>query len=198
MEHLESIGVKDKKTLDIGCGDGRHAKLLHEMGSSNVIGVDINEQMIKMAIENNRGVGNMSFEVASGDNLQNEDNSVDVVISNFVLHYFEESYKVFNEIARVLKKDGFFVGTFNITEVDEGFENLYNTQMPIKLGSGEDSIIVENLIKSHDEITNSIKNSGLEIIKEIELEHPNAVVDDSFENKDQIKKRAVMMILQKL
>lgn len=197
MESVESVGVKDKNVLDLGCGDGRHANYIKEVGASNVIGIDINENMIEMARKNNLNTPNVSFKVASGDNLLIKDEAVGLIFSNFVLHYFKDSEKVFGEISRVLKEKGFFIGTFNITEVEEGFEYLYNTQMPIKLGTGNDPIVVENLIKSKEEILRAIEDSGLTLIKEEELHHPNAVVDDSFINKEQIKKHAVMMILQK-
>jgi ubiquinone/menaquinone biosynthesis C-methylase UbiE len=194
---LESIGVKDKIVVDLGCGDGRHARMIKDLGASQVMGVDKNERMIEVAREKN-DAPNVVFQVANGEDIPAESDSVDIVVSNYVIHYFLDVKKVFEEIKRILKNNGYFVGTFNITDVDEGFEHLYNQQMPIKLGQGESSIIVQNLIKSREEVMQAIAELGFSIVEEQELEHPNATVDDSFPNKPYIQKRAVLMVLQKI
>ena len=69
--------------------------------------------------------------------------------------------------------------------------------MPIRLGHDKDAIIVQNLIKSRTEIEEAISKSGLIIKEEKELDHPNAVIDDSFPDKAHIKKYAVMMVIEK-
>ena len=194
---LETVGVQDKEIVDLGCGDGRHTRLIKEMGAQKVIGIDVNEKMIELAKEKNKNQ-NVEYFVSDGRDIPVEDFSQDIVVSNFVVHYFHNSQEIFNEISRVLKQNGYFIGTFNITDVQEGSESLFNTEMPIRLGQGEQSIVVQNLIKSQDEIEEAILNAGLVIKEEKELEHPNAVVDDSFPDKDKIKKRAVMMVLQKI
>lgn len=197
VEALEEVGVENKEILDLGCGDGRHARLIKEMGAAHVTGVDINETMIDLAKEKSAENAGVSFYVADGTKIPLENQSTDLVVSNFVIHYFPDSKEVFGEVSRVLKPEGRFVGTFNITDVDAGYEHLYDQQMPIRLGSGKDSIVIQNLIKSRAEIEEAIAGSGLVIEEEKELDHPNAVVDDSFAEKDHVRKHAVMMVLQK-
>ncbi len=194
---LESIGIQGKKVIDLGCGDGRHARLIKEMGANRVTGIDANEKMIELAKSKTTENTDVIFLIADGRNLPVESNSTDIVVSNFVIHYFANAKEIFNEISRVLKDDGYFIGTFNITDVEKGFEYLYNQPMPIRLGQGEGSIVVQNLIKSNQEIQEAITESGLIIKEEKELDHPNATVDDSFPDKAHIQKHAVMMILQK-
>jgi len=194
---LESVGVKDKEIVDLGCGDGRHARLIKEMGAAHVVGVDVNEKMIELAKEKSIENPDVTFFVADGRNLPVEDSSADIVVSNFVVHYFPDAKEIFNEISRVLKSEGYFIGTFNITDVEEGFEYLHNQPMPIRLGQGEGSIVVQNLIKSRQEIEAAIGEAGLTIIQEQQLDHPNSTVDDSFSNKSRIRKHAVLMILEK-
>ncbi|MEJ0001803.1 MAG: class I SAM-dependent methyltransferase [bacterium] len=197
VDALESIGVQDKKILDLGCGDGRHARLIKEMGAAHVIGIDVNEKMIEIAKDKSAENPDVTFFVADGRNLPAEDNSTDIVVSNFVVHYFPDAKEIFNEISRVLKDKSYFIGTFNITDVEEGFEYLYNQQMPIRLGQGEGSIIVQNLIKSRQEIEAAIAEAGFIVTQEQELDHPNAIVDDSFSDKLHIQKHATMLVLQK-
>lgn len=194
---LESIGVQDKEIVDLGCGDGRHARLIKEMGAAHVTGVDVNEKMIEIAKEKSAENPDVTFLVADGRNLPVESNSIDIVVSNFVVHYFPDAKEIFNEISRVLRDRGYFIGTYNITDVKKGFEHLYNQQMPIRLGQGESSIVVQNLIKSRHEIETAIAEAGFTIIEEQELDHPNATIDDSFTDKSLLQKHAVMMILQK-
>lgn len=80
-----------------------------------------------------------------------------------VLHYFPNSGALFHELSRVLTPGGYIVATMNITDVKEGFEYLYNTLMPIRLGRDKSSIIVQNLIKSRDEVLDAINSNGFVI-----------------------------------
>lgn len=194
---LETIGIGNKKILDLGCGDGRHARLIKSMGASQVLGVDINEKMVELANAKNIGNPDVTFQVANGNQIPVESESMDIIVSNFVIHYFEDAQEVFSEISRVLKDKGYFVGSFNITDVDEGYEHLYNQQMPIRLGNGDGSIVVQNLIKSREEIIKAITDAGLEIRSETELDHPNATVDENFPDREHVHKHAVLMVLQK-
>ncbi len=191
---MENVGIKDKAIVDFGCGDGRHARQLKALGAASVTGVDINSGFIDIA--NNANTDEtITYLVTDGKSIPVENESADTIMSNFVIHYFADAESIFSEIRRVLKDGGHFVGTFNITDVDEGFEHLYNTQMPINLGQG--SVIIQNLIKSREEIEQAIADCGFAVLKEEELDHPYAVVDDSFPDKEHIHKHAVLMVLQK-
>jgi ubiquinone/menaquinone biosynthesis C-methylase UbiE len=196
FEPLVEIGIVGKDILDFGCGDGRYAEIFLEMGAKSVIGIDVSPSMIEIA--NKRNKTGLKFLVADGAKLPFENKSFDIVFSNFVIHYFEDTYLPFSEISRVLRNNGHFVGTYNITKVEKGFENLYNTNMPIRLGKKESGVIVQNLIKSREEIESAIKNCGLKVLKEEILDHPNAVVDDSYEHIERIKKNAVLVVAQKI
>lgn len=107
-----------KKTLDYGCGSGSSALFLSEIGL-DVEGVDISQDMLQEARQLSIKA---SFNLIESARLSHEDDTFDIVFSSFVL--FEISSKlelnrVINEIYRVLKKGGIFIG---IT----GSEALYN------------------------------------------------------------------------
>ncbi len=198
FDYINALGVKNKVVADLGCGDGRQAEHVHEMGATSVIGVDINPAMISIAQEKWQGTPGIEFKVANGKETGLPSESVDLVMSNFAIHYFTEASDVFNEISRILKPGGSCVCTFNATDVAPGFEKkLYNTPMPIRLGHGEASVVVQNLIKSSDELQAAITNAGLVIEKGDVLDHPNAVVDDPFEHKKHIEKYAVLLVIRK-
>ena len=195
FELLKETSVIGKTVLDLGCGDGKHSQTIKELGAKNVIGIDISNNFIEKARQ--RNLGDCQFLVADANKIPLPDNSVDIVFSNYVIHYFIDTSKVFLEVARVLKSKGYFITTFNTADVAPGFENLYNQQMIIRLGNAENNIIIHNLIKSRKEIEKSVHNSGLILIKEMEVGNPFSVIDDSDPNKDYIAKRPILMLLKK-
>ena len=196
FEPLALIGVLGKDILDFGCGDGGHAENLLEMGARKVSGIDVSPDMIELASK--RKKEGLEFFTADGTKVPFDDTSFDIVFSNFVIHYFEDTHLPFAEIGRVLRKGGYFVGTYNITDVEKGFEHLYNTNMPIRLGKKDENIIVQNLIKPRGEIESALQKAGLKVLKEKILYHPNAVVDESYEHKEKISKNAVLIVAQKI
>ena len=57
---------------------------------------------------------NISFIKGDVGNLPFEDNSFDIILSMNGIHAFPDKDKAFNEINRVLKKGGYFIGCFYI------------------------------------------------------------------------------------
>ncbi len=195
---IENVGgVMEKQVLDFGCGDGTHAKILKEMGAGAVFGVDINEGMIEKAREKADGTEGVSFVVADGAQLPFPDKSMDLVVSNFVLQYFKNSEEVFAEIGRVLKDGGHFVGTINIIEMQEGHEDLHNTEIPIRLGSIESPVIVRFFVKSVEEIHTAIAHAGLTVVSEEEMLHPNSVISEAYPSREHVEKHAMLYTLRK-
>lgn len=96
--------VEGKVALDLGIGTGLFTQILREKGF-RVIGVDISEEMLKIAKE--RG-----FEVIKHD-LNNplpfENESFDFVFSMTSIEFLKDPKPLFNEVKRVLKKDGKFL-----------------------------------------------------------------------------------------
>lgn len=196
LEALEQVGVQGKEIVDLGCGPGRHARIIKNMGAARIIGVDLNEKMIELAKKETTDK-DIHFIVADGQALPLEDKSADIVVSMYVLMYFSDAKKVFSEIARVLRDGGHFVGIFNITEVELGFERLSNQQMPIRLGTDESYIIVQNLIKTPEEIERAIEENGFVVKEKKEVIDPMAIIDDSFADKSHVQKHPTMFVLEK-
>ena len=98
--------------LDLGSGAGFDAFLaLSRVGETGrVIGVDMTDDMLKLARENaeKRGVTNVEFRKGHIEKLPVEDASVDYVISNCVINLSSDKPAVFREIFRVLKPGGRF------------------------------------------------------------------------------------------
>jgi SAM-dependent methyltransferase len=194
---LKAVGVDGKEVLDLGCGDGRYSLLLKEMRANHVTGLDVSQKMIDLAKKKAEGETGIDFIVADGMQVPLKDEHVDLIVSNFVVHYFSDSKTLFKELSRVLKTDGRFIGTFNVSDVDKGFEYLYNTNMPIRLGHGTESLVVHNLIKSRLEVHQALRHAGFVTDEEKELHHPNARIDDSYRDREHVHKHVVLLVLQK-
>lgn len=98
--------------LDLGSGAGFDGFLaLARVGENGrVIGVDMTDDMLKLARENaeKRGFTNIEFRKGFIEKLPVEDASVDYVISNCVINLSSDKPAVFREIFRVLKPGGRF------------------------------------------------------------------------------------------
>lgn len=98
--------LSDKKVLMIGCGTGEETILLNEFGAKEIVGIDLSEISIKIAKET---YPNYSFFVGDMHDLPFEDESFDFVYSSLAIHYSSNPEKVYKEINRVLKKDGYLL-----------------------------------------------------------------------------------------
>ncbi|MGC8770564.1 MAG: class I SAM-dependent DNA methyltransferase [Brevinematia bacterium] len=101
--------------LDFGCGTGRHAELLCERGYM-VHGIDISEDMIKVAKGRIKGKeGRLYFTCGNVEEMK-LDGSFDVVISLFHVLSYQNSNKqlenVFDFVRNVLKDNGIFIFDF--------------------------------------------------------------------------------------
>src|SRR5215467_7754838 len=54
----------EARVLDIGCGSGWAARLFAESAINGVVGIDISDEMIRVARESSARFTNVSFEVA--------------------------------------------------------------------------------------------------------------------------------------
>jgi len=78
--------------------------------SGKAYGLDMTDEMLALARENQRkaGVPNVEFLKGTIEEIPLPDNSVDVVISNCVINLSADKDRVFQEIFRVLKPGGRF------------------------------------------------------------------------------------------
>jgi SAM-dependent methyltransferase len=98
--------------LDLGSGGGIDVLLsAKRVGpSGKAYGVDMTDDMLVLARENQRkaGVENVEFLKGEIENIPLPNNSVDVIISNCVINLSADKDKVFREALRVLKPGGRF------------------------------------------------------------------------------------------
>jgi arsenite methyltransferase len=98
--------------LDLGSGGGIDVLLsARRVGpTGKVYGLDMTDEMLALARENQRkaGLGNVEFLKGEIENIPLPDNSVDVVISNCVINLSADKDRVLRETFRVLKPGGRF------------------------------------------------------------------------------------------
>lgn len=112
-----AINYAEPKTgevcVDLGSGRGtdvlRMAESVGETGF--VYGIDISDGMLEKARRNAEkfGVTNVSFVRSELEKLDLPDKVADLVISNCTLNHAADKQSVWNEIYRILKKNGRFV-----------------------------------------------------------------------------------------
>lgn len=98
--------------LDLGSGAGNDVFVARSLAgeSGKVIGVDMTEEMIARAKQNQAKLGyeNLDFRLGDIETLPVNSEEVDIVISNCVLNLVPDKRKAFQEIYRVLKPGGHF------------------------------------------------------------------------------------------
>jgi ubiquinone/menaquinone biosynthesis C-methylase UbiE len=98
-----------QRVLEIGCGRGVGLEILLDFGAAEVMGLDIDPNMIRMAQERLADTGGRTqSEIGDAEAIQAPDASFDSVFDFGVLHHVPEWPKALREIARVLKPGGIF------------------------------------------------------------------------------------------
>lgn len=90
-----------KKILDFGCGDGLTCELLKKaFPQSEIVGVDVSEESIKIAKDKNCGC---EFILYDGQNLPFEEKEFDLIFSSCVFHHIETQNHLYllEELCRV-------------------------------------------------------------------------------------------------
>lgn len=99
--------------VDLGSGRGTDAlRLAEKVGASGfVYGIDISEGMIEKARQNAAKfkVSNINFIQSELEKLALPDDTANLVISNCTINHASDKQKVWNEIYRILKKNGRFI-----------------------------------------------------------------------------------------
>lgn len=98
--------VKDKKILDIGCGDGALTYRIAEKGA-DIIGVDNSKEGIQLAEEIfEKKKISAQFLLADAYNIPVDNNSMNCVVLSDIIEHIQEPERLLKEAKRVLKQNG--------------------------------------------------------------------------------------------
>lgn len=101
-QFLPLVPTSGKRTLDVGCGEGRLTRLLASLGH-RMVGVDASPTLIAAARDL---APEMDLHVANAANIPFDDASFDQVVSFMCLHDVDDLGGAVREIARVLEASG--------------------------------------------------------------------------------------------
>jgi ubiquinone/menaquinone biosynthesis C-methylase UbiE len=110
-QKLIELSGKNKIALDLGCGDGRFILSLSDY-FKKIIGIDVSEKMLAAAraLKKEKNIQNVEFYKQNASATTFNDSSFDFI-------YSRRGPTPFDEIHRLLKKNGYFID-INIGEQD--------------------------------------------------------------------------------
>lgn len=123
--HLNLIGdVTGKSILDLACGEGIYTRLLKQNGAARLVGVDISEEMIKLARqEEEKEPLEIEYIIADVTEIGFID-SFDLVVASFLLNYAstkDQLLKMCHTISANLKPGGRFISLNNNLDLPPEF-----------------------------------------------------------------------------
>lgn len=100
--------LRAKSILDFGCGTGIFTFLLEKYYPAKIVGIDLSEEMLKIAIAKGKNKkSSAQFMLGDAGKLSNYfDETFDLVFSSTTTHYLPNLNDLFVNISRVLKEDG--------------------------------------------------------------------------------------------
>jgi ubiquinone/menaquinone biosynthesis C-methylase UbiE len=124
----------EERILDLGCGSGWATRLLARMAgkappdSSQVVGVDISDEMIRQARDDSKEFDKVTFVVGSAAQIPWEENYFDKVLSVESFYYYSDQDRALDELFRVMAPQGRLFILINLYQ-----DNPYSLQWVPKL-----------------------------------------------------------------
>ena len=161
---------KDKKVLDVGCGDGILMKFLKDNKNTNIRGLEISKEKVQECIAKGLTVieGN-----AEKDLKQFPDKSFDYVVLSQTLQAFLNPELVLNELLRVGKKAIITIPNFGYWKVR--LHLLLKGTMPITKTLPDEWYNTPNLhMCTIKDFVHFVKSRNIKIFKSIAVNKLNA------------------------
>ena len=119
VEFLEKYSQNKKKLLDIGCGSGILMLIGKKLGVEKVVGIDIDEKVNDVVLENFSKNGiNDNFQVIIGNLVDDVSEKYDLVVSNILVDVLE---KLLEDIEKILERGATVIFSGILNEKEEAF-----------------------------------------------------------------------------
>ncbi len=128
------------RVLDLGCGSGWATRLISEKARrGSAVGIDISDEMVRLARETSASYPNVEFRVASAEKLPFEDGEFTHAFSMESLYYYADILRALKEIKRVLAPGGLFVSVVDLYQENRpSHQWIAQLKVPVQLlSSGE-------------------------------------------------------------
>ncbi len=181
-----------KRVLDLGCGFGEHCVDYIKRGAVRVVGVDISENMLKVAREENSDP-NITYLNMPMEDVAAIDETFDVVISSLALHYVENFKGVVEAVSGLLTDGGIFLfsqehpfstcysGKYDRWTRDDNGRKIYANIADYCVERRNDSTwFVEGVQRYHrmfSTTVNTLADAGFKIVKMAEPYPTEELVD---------------------
>ncbi|MEK6337312.1 MAG: methyltransferase domain-containing protein [Acidobacteriota bacterium] len=113
---LELMNVPaDARVLDVGCGSGWATRVLAERAvNGRVTGIDISDEMVRLARESSLMFPNVDYQTASAEQMPFEGGEFTHAFSMESLYYYANVATALKEIYRTLRQGGVFVTVLDL------------------------------------------------------------------------------------
>jgi ubiquinone/menaquinone biosynthesis C-methylase UbiE len=158
--------TEDARVLDVGCGSGWATRLLSEKAKrGRVVGIDISDEMVRIARESSDGLLNVEFQVASAESLPFADARFTHAFSMESLYYYRDVLRALKEIHHVLVAEGLFVTVVDLYQENAPSHHwIEKLQVPVHLLS---------IAQYHS----LFRQAGFVNVRDERIHHPAAIRD---------------------
>ena len=146
IKTIYEIGAKeDFSIIDFGCGDGRFTIAeAFACPKGNVFGVDIDSNALEFLDSKAKEYGLKNIKTVLANNvLSFENNSIDMITMNDLIHDIKDTYKLLKEFKQKLKPNGILAIT------------------PFHLSKDEIEKMILDIVGYGYTLNNTVKNGGI-------------------------------------
>lgn len=106
-QRLDFMHISPQTIVDLGCGTGYiHSQLAQRFPKASLIGLDIAEGMLQQRAAQGSG---STLICGDAQSIPLQDNSVDLIFSNLMIHWCSDIDAVFREVTRILRPNGLLI-----------------------------------------------------------------------------------------